>query len=131
MRPAFIIREKLPGLNEYTSACRSSWAVGARMKREATERVAWAIKAQRVPRYGNPVKLLMVWHEPPAANGHRRDLDNIVFAKKYILDAMTATLVIHDDDLAHVTEVTDRVIPEAKGESYGVEVFIEEVERGW
>ena len=131
MRPAFIYRGKLPGFNEYQTACRSSWAIGARMKREATESVAWTIKAQGVRRYGNPVKLTMIWHEPPAANGHRRDLDNIVAAKKFILDAMTATLVIHDDDLDHVTEITDRVVQEPKGESYGVEVYIQEEERGW
>ena len=131
MRPAFIIHEKLPGFNEYESACRAAWAVGAKMKRETKESIAWAIKAQKVRKYWNPVRIKFRWHEPPNAKGRYRDPDNIASAKKYILDAMTATLVIHDDDRSHVIGFEDEFRWEKKGENYGVEVFIEEIERGW
>lgn len=129
MKPAFVHIGKLPGFNEYVKANRAGAHVGNDMAQGAKQEVFADILNAHVPRYGNPVKLTMVWHEP-RDHGQRRDFDNIVFAKKFVLDAMQQAHVIANDDLEHVVEVTDRVIPEEKP-PHGVEVYIEEVERGW
>ena len=130
VRPAFVHTGKLPGCNEYINACRANVHVGNKMKRDAQMEVYADILNAGVGRYGNPIKLRMVWHEPKSGNGHRRDFDNIVFAKKFILDAMQDAHVIANDDLKHIVSITDEVIPEERP-PHGVEVYIEEVERGW
>lgn len=129
MRPAFVHVGKLPGCNEYIDACRANYHAGNEMKQSAQLDIYADILNAGVPMYRNPVKLKMVWHEPKD-HGHRRDFDNIVFAKKFILDAMQEAHVIVKDDLAHVVAITDEVIPEDKP-PHGVEVYIEEMERGW
>lgn len=130
MKPAFIHIGKLPGLNEYVKACRSHPQAGNNMAQDAKMEVYADIINSKVGRFGNPVEIRMVWHEPKD-HGHRRDFDNITFAKKFVLDAMQKAHVIDNDDLKHIVSVTDEVIPEDKP-PHGVEVYIKEVERhGW
>lgn len=133
MKPAsFTHVGRLPGLNEYTNACRGNAYGAARMKKDAEKDITWSIVQTQVPRYVKPVRLRLIWHEPPSGNGQRRDFDNIVFAKKFLLDAMVTNYVLKDDDLAHVAEVEERVELEPKGGNYGVQVHIEEIPQdGW
>ena len=46
MTAEFVIPTRLPGMNEYTGACRRHAQVGARMKHNNQEIAAWAIKTQ-------------------------------------------------------------------------------------
>lgn len=106
----FVIPQRLPGLNQYTDACRSHWSKGARMKRRVEEDIAWHILAARGahklrPVHG-PVSLEIEWHE----KDRRRDFDNIVSAKKFILDAMQKMGIIPNDDREHVPVISDKVI---------------------
>lgn len=120
----FTVPTKLPGLNEYTKACRSNAYVGAKMKRDAEDVIRWyikaqlgkAIKAKRLPPKA-PVKIYFRWSEA----GRLRDKDNIAFAKKFLLDAMVAEGVIYDDKWDYVDGFEDSFF---KAKRYGVTVDI-------
>ena len=110
----FVICGRLPGLNDYTRACRSHWSKGAKMKRQVEEDIAWHILAARGahklrPVHG-PVVLYIEWHE----SDRRRDLDNTVSAKKFILDAMQKTGIIPNDDREHVRQIADEIVDDDK-----------------
>lgn len=128
MKPTFAYRGRLPGLNEYTASCRGNALAANRMKQAAEKDIGWAIVQANVPRFRIPVRVCCCWHEPPSGNGQRRDLDNIVFAKKFLFDAMVRQHVLVDDDLEHVREVKECVVLEPRGADYGVEVWVEELE---
>ena len=130
-RPVFTFVGKLPSANDYIGASRKNPQAAARMKRDTDGEIYWRIVEQNVPRYGRPVKLFITWHEPPSRNGRRRDFDNIVFGKKFILDAMVRAHVMHDDSLEYITEITERVVQEEKGTAYGFEVYIAEEGEEW
>lgn len=110
----FIITGRLPGLNQYTNACRTHWSRGAKLKRAIEEDIGWNILAARGagklrPVHG-PVSLSIEWHE----SDRRRDFDNIVSAKKFILDAMQKMGIIPNDDREHVPAIFDKVVNDSK-----------------
>lgn len=110
----FVILGRLPGLNDYTKACRSHWSNGSKMKRKVEEDIGWHILAARGahklrPVHG-PVSLAIEWHE----SDRRRDLDNIVSAKKFILDAMQKMGIIPNDDRDHVRAISDEIVDDDK-----------------
>ena len=131
--PTFIYRGKLPGFNVYQNLNRASFhqANALKQKTEADIRrqmILYGLRLREVPRFRGAVRIRLVWHEPPSKKGgKRRDLDNIVFAKKFLLDAMKG-YVMHDDSLEYVREIADVVLLEGQGEDFGVEVFIEDWE---
>ena len=98
------IEGRLPGLNEYTKACRSNKYAGAKMKKEAEELISWCIRAQlKDIRFSVPVHIVFRWCE----SNCRRDLDNIAFAKKFILDALVANGVFAGDGWKYVIGFKD------------------------
>lgn len=110
---------RLPSLNEYTKACRTNAYVGAKMKADIEEQIMWAIQAQGVKRTQGKVLIRCIWREKTK----KRDLDNIAFAKKFILDSLVKTGVIPNDSQRYVVGLQDWV---TQGED-GVKVTIEEV----
>ena len=98
------IEGRLPGLNEYTGACRSNKYIGAKMKKETEELIGWYIKAQlKDTHFDAPVGLVFRWYE----TNKKRDLDNIAFAKKFILDALVKNGIIKTDGWKGVAGFTD------------------------
>lgn len=95
------INAKLPGLNEYTKANRTGFYIGAKMKRETEELIMWYIKD--LPKFDKPIKINFIWVE----SNQKRDLDNICFAKKFILDAMVKLGKLKDDNRNNVYAFTD------------------------
>lgn len=96
-----IIKGQLPSLNEYTKACRTHHIVGARMKKDAEQYVSMFLKkSDPVP---GKVYINFKWYEP----NKKRDLDNIAFAKKFILDALVSNEIIQGDGWSIVTGFTD------------------------
>ena len=74
------------------------------MKKEAEELIGWHIKAQlKEIHFDAPVRMAFRWYEP----NKKRDLDNISFAKKFILDALVANGIIKTDGWNGVTGFTD------------------------
>lgn len=104
MNYKFEINEKLPSLNEYTKACRTNKFIGAKMKEE-TENIIWVyIKQQlKCSKINKPVKIHFTWAE----ENKKRDLDNICFAKKFILDALVKANVLENDTQNFVKGFTD------------------------
>lgn len=98
----FEVPGRLPGANEYTAACRSNARAGGRMKRDAQERVCWAIRAAHLRPMGK-VDVSFVWIEPDM----RRDKDNVRFAAKFILDALVEMQIIKNDGWRHVGDLSD------------------------
>ena len=92
---------RFPSLNEYVCAERRNRYAGASIKRKETERVKRA--ARTLPHVDAPVRVAFLWVEP----NKRRDVDNVAFAKKFILDGLVAAGVLDDDDPAHVRGFSD------------------------
>lgn len=103
MRQIFEVPGKLPGANEYQAACRKHAKEGARMKREATEAVAWAAKAAKLKPMEAPVSVRITWVEP----NMRRDKDNIRFGAKFVLDGLQEAGVIGNDNWEWIAGIAD------------------------
>lgn len=102
----FIIKQKLPSLNEYVRACRSNKYHGAKFKADVEEAIGWAIKqAQAAGKLSvmgeKPCKVYIDWHEKTK----RRDVDNIQSAQKYILDALQKCGIIKNDSRKYVKQI--------------------------
>ena len=99
-----IIYGKLPNLNEYTRACRTNKFAGAKMKSDAEKIISLHIRQQlQGIAFENAVKLSFRWYE----SNKRRDLDNVCFAKKFILDALVSNGIIIADGWQGVVGFTD------------------------
>lgn len=114
----FTIQGRLDGLNEYTQANRSNRHEGAEMKRKNEELVMLSVRKVKIKQ---PVKIAFKWYE----KNSRRDMDNIAFAKKFILDALVKKGVLQDDGWKWVKGFTDEFFIDK--ENPRVEVEMEEV----
>lgn len=99
-----IIYGQLVGLNEYTKACRSrSWQAGAQMKKNMETIIKGCILAQALEPIDGQAELHFRWYEP----NKKRDMDNVCFAKKFILDALVSEGIIIADGWRGVKGFTD------------------------
>lgn len=112
------IAGKLPGLNEYTEACRESRYVGAKMKKDAQIQISWFL--HRLPQIKKPVKIRFLWQE----KDHRRDPDNCAFAQKFILDELVRLKKIPNDTSRWVRGLYHDF---TYGPEYKVTIYLEEV----
>lgn len=98
------INGTLANLNDYTKACRTNRYLGAEMKKRM-ERVVSSHIFQQLDgvQFNEPVILSFRWYEP----NKKRDLDNICFAKKFILDALVKNGVLVNDSWEWVKGFTD------------------------
>ena len=92
---------KFPSLNQYINECRKNKFAGAKMKKQIQYDISFFIA--RLPRFENPIKINFKWVE----DNKRRDLDNVAFAKKFILDALVENGKLKDDNRRFVTAFTD------------------------
>lgn len=92
---------KLPSLNDYIRACRANKFAGSQMKKKVESEIGVFIA--RLPRFERPVEIGFHWVE----ENRRRDLDNVAFAKKFVLDALVKSGKLPDDDRRHVTAFSD------------------------
>lgn len=100
----FEIDKRLMGLNEYIKLNRKNKYLANETKQREQSYIIWSIKEQLGSLYINkPVVGHFTWIE----ENKRRDLDNICFAKKFILDALVQAGVLQDDNRKIVTNFTD------------------------
>lgn len=100
----FEINKRLPSFNEYTNKNRTNRYAGAKMKQQEEDFIYLEIKRQLGNlKIKNPVKINFTWIEE---NG-KRDLDNVCFAKKFILDALVKAGTIKNDNRKYVTGFAD------------------------
>lgn len=109
---------KLPSLNDYVRVCRANAFQASKYKKDLEALIGYHIRL--MPRFESPVTIHFHWVE----GNKRRDLDNIAFAKKFILDAMVKCGKLKDDNRKCVTAFTDTF---TYGEETKVYLIIEEV----
>lgn len=92
---------RLPSLNQYIYECRRNKYAGAKMKKQVEQDIGWYIN--KLPKYNKPIEIHFHWIE----ENKKRDLDNVCFAKKFILDSMVKAGKLKDDNRNFVTGFTD------------------------
>ena len=92
---------KLPSLNDYVRVCRANAFQASSYKKKLETEIGYYIA--HLPRFDKPIKIHFHWQE----GTKRRDLDNIAFSKKFILDAMVKAGKLKDDNRRFVTAFTD------------------------
>lgn len=104
MKYKFVIDKRLMGLNEYTKYNRTNKYAGAGAKKKEQQYIILCIKKQ----LGNlKIEKPVIGHFTWIEENKRRDLDNICFAKKFILDALVEAGVLKDDNRRIVTNFRD------------------------
>ena len=121
----FTINAQLPSLNEVINANRGNRYKGSKQKKEIEELIGYEILFAKTrgtlkPVRNYPVKIKIDWHEAT----ERRDLDNIVSAKKFILDALVKNGILKDDGQKFVKRITDNPILGKKIPNSYVVVYI-------
>lgn len=92
---------RLPSLNQYINECRKNKFAGAKMKKDVENDIGWYINL--LPQYKNPIRIHFHWVE----ENKKRDLDNVCFAKKFILDSMVKAGKLKNDNRNYVIGFTD------------------------
>lgn len=119
----FFIDRCLPGLNDiinYSNSNRYKWN---REKSDIEEYIGWCIREYKISPTESSVNLQFVWIEP----NRKRDPDNIVAARKMILDALVNSDIIPNDGWKHIETFADTWEVAKKDERPGVIVTIMEV----
>ena len=73
-------------------------------------------KLQKIDKY--PIHLKITWYEP----NKRRDIDNITFATKFILDSLVKMGIIEDDGQKFVDKITHEVLIDKNNPRIEVEI---------
>lgn len=122
----FVIKRKLPSLNEVIGKNRTNKYVGAQFKADIEEAIAWDIRQALTSGTLKPVKKLCIvhfeWHEAT----RRRDADNIQSSQKFILDALVKNEVLTNDNRRYVKNTTHEIIDDKEKKDFIV-VRIEEI----
>jgi len=104
MKYKFEINRRLPSYNEYSNTNRKNKYAGAKMKKDIELEIwSYILNQLKQVKITKPVFITFTWIE----ENKKRDLDNICFAKKFILDALQKANVIENDDSRHVKGFTD------------------------
>ena len=116
----FTIQGRFPSLNEYTNSNRANRYKGSEMKKKCQQQAFTGIlqaKVSRVDKY--PITLKITWYEP----NRRRDVDNITYGAKFILDAMVQAKIIEDDSQKYVVGIENLIKVDSKNPRIEVEII--------
>ena len=108
---------KFTTLNEYTNETRRNKYAGAKIKCEETEIARLHFIGKK---FTSPLEIKFKWFVATLG----RDLDNLGFCCKYILDGMVNAKAIKGDNLNHVVKITHTF---EKSKMFGVEIEIEQL----
>lgn len=98
----FTIDGRLDGLNEVIEANRRNKYAGAKLKKDnETIVIYYARFAKLKPVEKYPVKIKIDWYEP----NRRRDIDNVLSAKKFIFDGLQKAKILKGDGQKYIDEV--------------------------
>ena len=117
------ISVRMPNLNDYTRAIGHSRYLGGEMKEEWDNLVMQEAQAQQLGHFTEPITIEFHWYEPNT----NRDVDNVAFAKKFILDGLQKAGVITNDNYRWVKGFSDHFHYEGKA---GVHIIMTEIENG-
>jgi Holliday junction resolvase RusA-like endonuclease len=107
----FIIKAKLPSLNEVIDKNRANRYAGNQMKKEIEELICksamlYQAAGRLSPMGETPCYVYIDWHEKTM----RRDADNIQSSKKFILDALQKCGILKDDSRKYVKQIYDLIV---------------------
>ena len=91
----------LPSLNDYIREINRNKYLGNKMKQEAQLDISFFLKGVK------PVNKPCIVHFTWVEKNKRRDLDNVAFAKKFILDALVNEGILQNDNYKYVRGFTD------------------------
>jgi Holliday junction resolvase RusA-like endonuclease len=100
---SFTIIGRLPGANDYILACRSNHHKANKLKQDAQSLIIKSANGFGIKPIKKPVFVEFKWFE----KNERRDLDNVAFAKKFILDALTECGILQGDGWNYVIGFND------------------------
>jgi Holliday junction resolvase RusA-like endonuclease len=112
-----VLQGRLPSLNDYINSCRRNRYDGANLKKVVEEYICCEIKKQTKDKF-DTVALTFSWYE---AN-KKRDLDNIAFAKKFILDALQTTDTLTGDGWGQVIGFSDEFYVDKENPRVEIEI---------
>ncbi len=115
----FTIPFTLPSLNDYTNANRTNHYKGNKLKQRTQRDIGYYLPKVKITK---PVKIKITWFE----KNKRRDPDNVIFAKKFILDAMVNAGVLVDDSQKWIKGFEEVVKVDQKNPRVEVEIEPEE-----
>ena len=95
------INMKLPSLNDYVRVCRTNPKYANKYKQNVEQEIGLFLT--KMKKWDNPISIHFHWIE----GNKKRDLDNVAFAKKFILDSMVKYGKLKDDNRKCVTAFTD------------------------
>lgn len=101
MKQTFTIPHRLTTLNEYINAERSNKYKAAKIKKQETQ-TAFIFTGKLKP-MKSPIKVTCYWHY----KNKNRDLDNVAYAKKYIMDSLQQRGTIKNDNSSNIIEYHD------------------------
>ena len=108
-----MIHLTIPGelcdLNTYITAERAHKNKAAKIKENETHRCAMEARVARiieVPEEMYPVRVHFTWY----TKDKRKDVDNVVFAKKFILDGLVDAFILENDSRKYVAMVQDQAV---------------------
>ena len=113
MEQTVTIVHRFVSLNEYVDRERANRYAAASIKKKETSVAEEAMK--ELQPIDEPCHIRFVWH----LTNKRRDLDNIAFAKKFILDGAVKAGILENDGVKYITSFEDSI---AFGEEEKVEV---------
>ena len=119
----FTIYGRLPSLNEYIKECRGNKYSANKMKTQVENCIYFAIrqaKLEKVTEY--PITLKITWYE----KNMKRDVDNIVFATKFIQDALVRAGILVNDGQKQISSLVHHVTIDRKNPRVDVEIFMKE-----
>ena len=96
-----IINHKFTTLNQYINATRTNRYVSAKIKKSETEIARLSLLGS--PKLNTPCKLRFIW----SCADKRTDLDNIVWARKFIIDGMVKAGIIENDSMKYIIGFED------------------------
>lgn len=93
------IEGSLPTLNQYVNAERTNRFIAAKIKKTATERVAYRVRgAEKITTLAD---FTFTWYVP----NKRSDPDNIAFAAKFVMDGLVQAEVLPNDSMRYVRSI--------------------------
>lgn len=116
----FVIQGRLPSLNDYIKECRGNKYSANLMKKRVEKGIVFAIreaKLQRATTY--PIKLKITWYE----ENKRRDIDNVVFATKFIQDALVSAGIIENDNQKWIVGLSHEVLIDRDNPRIEIEIL--------
>lgn len=114
---------RLMGLNEYIRLCRSNKYLAANEKAHTENMIMAHIKTQfKNKEISEKVYLKFSWFE----QNKKRDLDNIAFAHKFILDALVKCRTIKNDGWANIIGFEDNFYVDKDNPRVEVDFILED-----